>query len=148
MIAAVEGFETDDAERWSKLPEGMTYEEWKAGGSGKKAAGPIARQGGDFEQAFVAQSRKTIEKIRASVREYIDAQRVFGLTAPGFSPRRRSTVQLPKAEYASVMSAINGSCKARFEGKAKGRIAVGNYSYSFEIPGFNEYRITGRRHLK
>lgn len=29
VIAAVEGFETDDAERWSKLPEGMTYEEWK-----------------------------------------------------------------------------------------------------------------------
>nr|DAG29387.1 MAG TPA: minor capsid protein [Caudoviricetes sp.] len=38
VIAAVEGFETDDAERWSKLPKGMTYEEWKAGGSGKKAA--------------------------------------------------------------------------------------------------------------
>lgn len=29
VIAAVEGFETDDAERWSKLPKGMTYEEWK-----------------------------------------------------------------------------------------------------------------------
>ena len=41
VIAAVEGFETDDAERWSKLPEGMTYEEWKAGGSGKKEAGGV-----------------------------------------------------------------------------------------------------------
>ena len=29
VIAAVDGFETDDAERWSKLPDGMTYEEWK-----------------------------------------------------------------------------------------------------------------------
>lgn len=29
VIAAVEGFETDDAERWSKLPKDMTYEEWK-----------------------------------------------------------------------------------------------------------------------
>lgn len=29
VIAAVKGFETDDAERWSKLPKGMTYEEWK-----------------------------------------------------------------------------------------------------------------------
>lgn len=29
VVAAVEGFETDDAERWSKLPKGMTYEEWK-----------------------------------------------------------------------------------------------------------------------
>lgn len=38
LVAAVEGFETDDVKRWSKLPKGMTYEEWKAGGSGKKAA--------------------------------------------------------------------------------------------------------------
>lgn len=83
MIAAVECFETDDAERWSKLPEGMTYEEWKAGGSGKKAAEAIARQGRDSESAFVSQPRKTIEKIRASAREYIDAQRVFGLATPG-----------------------------------------------------------------
>lgn len=29
VIAAVEGFETDDAKRASKLPEGMTYEQWK-----------------------------------------------------------------------------------------------------------------------
>ena len=36
LVAAVEGFETDDAKRASKLPKGMTYEEWKAGGSGKK----------------------------------------------------------------------------------------------------------------
>lgn len=148
IIVATGNFETDDAERWGKLPEGMTHEQRKAGGSGKKAVETIARQGRDPESALVSQARKTIEKIRASVREYIDAQRVFGLTAPGFSPRRRSTVQLPKAEYASVMSAINESYKARFEGKVKGRIAVGNYSYSFEISGFNEYRITGRRYLK
>lgn len=148
LVAAVEGFETDDAKRASKLPKGMTYEEWKAGGSGKRADEPIARQGRDSEPSFVVQSRKTIEKIRASVREYIDAQRVFGLTAPGFSPYRRNTVQLPKAEYASVMSAINTNYKARFEGKTKGRIAVGNYAYTFEISEFNEYRITGRRRLE
>ena len=38
LVAAVEGFETDDAKRASKLPKGMTYEEWKADESGKKAA--------------------------------------------------------------------------------------------------------------
>lgn len=148
LVAAVEGFETDDAKRASKLPKGMTYEEWKAGVSGKKADEPIARQGRDSEPSLVAQSRKTIEKIRASVREYIEAQRVFGLTAPGFSPHRRNTVKLPKAEYASVMSAINTNYKARFEGKTKGRIAVGDYAYTFEISEFNEYRITGRRRLE
>lgn len=46
LVAAVEGFETDDAKRWSRLPEGMTYEEWKAGRSGKKAAsGTAVREG-------------------------------------------------------------------------------------------------------
>ena len=41
LVAAVEGFETDDVKRWSKLPKRMTYEEWKAGGSGKKEAGGV-----------------------------------------------------------------------------------------------------------
>lgn len=46
LVAAVDGFETDDAKRWSRLPEGMTYEEWKAGVSGKKAAnGTAVREG-------------------------------------------------------------------------------------------------------
>ena len=36
LVAAVDGFETDDAKRASKLPKGMTYEEWKAGGRGRK----------------------------------------------------------------------------------------------------------------
>ena len=46
VIAAVEGFETDDAKRLSRLPEGVTYEEWKWGKergiSTKKAASPNA----------------------------------------------------------------------------------------------------------
>lgn len=42
LVAAVEGFETDDAKRESKLPKGMTYEEWK---SGKAASGTAVREG-------------------------------------------------------------------------------------------------------
>lgn len=42
LVAAVEGFETDDAKRASKLPKGMTYEEWK---SGKAASGTAVREG-------------------------------------------------------------------------------------------------------
>lgn len=29
LVAAVDGVDTSDGERWSKLPEGMTYEQWK-----------------------------------------------------------------------------------------------------------------------
>lgn len=38
LVAAVEGFETDDAKRASKLPKGMTYEQWKrAAGQNKQS---------------------------------------------------------------------------------------------------------------
>ncbi len=29
LVAAIEGVDISDAERWSRLPDGMTYEEWK-----------------------------------------------------------------------------------------------------------------------
>lgn len=31
LVADVDGVDQEDAERWSRLPKGMTYEEWKAG---------------------------------------------------------------------------------------------------------------------
>ena len=31
LVAAVDGVDTSDAERWSRLPDGMTYAEWKRG---------------------------------------------------------------------------------------------------------------------
>lgn len=49
LVAAVDGFDTDDAKRASKLPKGMTYEEWKAGGSGKKAENGTAVRDGRNE---------------------------------------------------------------------------------------------------
>ena len=48
VIAAVEGFETDDAERWSKLPEDMTYEEWKAGDAARPPHDSSGRTMGEF----------------------------------------------------------------------------------------------------
>lgn len=46
LIAAVEGFEhdlSDLTQRWGKLPEGMTYEQWKGEGlRAKEAASPLS----------------------------------------------------------------------------------------------------------
>lgn len=46
LIASIEGFErdlSDLAQRWSRLPEGMTYEQWKAGGrKAGDAADPLS----------------------------------------------------------------------------------------------------------
>lgn len=48
LVAAVEGFETDDAKRASKLPKGMTYEEWKAGHAERKPHDSSGRTMGEF----------------------------------------------------------------------------------------------------
>lgn len=71
LVAAVEGFETDDAKRASKLPKGMTYEEWKAGGSGKKSAGGTAVSEGER-----AKRPPRSERISASPKYAADMDRV------------------------------------------------------------------------
>lgn len=48
LVAAVEGFETDDAKRASKLPKGMTYEEWKSGHAERKPHDSSGRTMGQF----------------------------------------------------------------------------------------------------
>ncbi|MFR3924715.1 MAG: hypothetical protein ACLTXI_05595 [Collinsella sp.] len=48
LIAAVEGVDYSDGKRWSKLPEGMTYEEWKAGKPAVTGAKPANRTISEF----------------------------------------------------------------------------------------------------
>lgn len=43
LIAAVDGVDYSDGKRWSRLPEGMTYEEWKAGKPAVTGAKPADR---------------------------------------------------------------------------------------------------------
>ena len=107
----------------------------------EKRAYPGAKYDFTFEKRFLVYHADMLHQII-----YYAIDMKTGLSSEVM--RRKSGSPVKKAEYASVMSAINESYKARFEGKTKGRIAVGNYSYSFEISGFNEYRIAGRRHLK
>lgn len=86
-------------------------------------------------------------KVREAVRDYVDESRKMNLVAPGFRPRPRKAVKLPKEEYANVMSAINNAYHARFEGKEKARIAIGDNLYTFEISDFGEYKITKKEPL-
>lgn len=43
LIAAVEGVDYSDGKRWSRLPESMTYEQWKAGKPAVTGAKPADR---------------------------------------------------------------------------------------------------------
>ena len=48
LIAAVDGVDYSDGKRWSRLPEGMTYEEWKAGKPAVTGAKPANRTISEF----------------------------------------------------------------------------------------------------
>ena len=48
LIAAVEGVDYSDGKRWSRLPEGMTYEEWKTGKPAVNGARPADRTISEF----------------------------------------------------------------------------------------------------
>ena len=48
LIAAVDGIDYSDGKRWSRLPEGMTYEEWKAGKPAVTGAKPANRTISEF----------------------------------------------------------------------------------------------------
>lgn len=48
LIAAVEGVDYSDGKRWSRLPEGMTYEQWKAGKPAVTGAKPADRTISEF----------------------------------------------------------------------------------------------------
>lgn len=48
LVAAVEGVDYSDGKRWSCLPKGMTYEEWKAGKPAVNGAKPANRTIADF----------------------------------------------------------------------------------------------------
>lgn len=48
LVAAVDGVDQDAAERWSRLPEGMTYEQWKAGYAERPPYDSSGRTMGEF----------------------------------------------------------------------------------------------------
>lgn len=123
LVAAIEGVDTSDAERWSKLPEGMTYEEWKN------------------ELAPRPQGNYRIEERSKSLgAANLDLDKSF------------PEVRLPKKEYASVMSAINANYASLHEGQIISQQIVdqddGAYLYSFLVGDFNEYRIIDKERVE
>ncbi len=63
-----------------------------------------------------------------------------GASSTGYT---RPALQLPKAEYAKVMSEISTHYYTRFEGKQRAVIYIGQKKYLFEVAGFGNYNIYG-----
>ena len=118
LVAAVEGFETDDAKRASKIPKGMTYEEWKAGGSGKKKAGGVRET-----------ERGITSKRHASKGEKVDMDYVRS----NAYAEKFSKLDMPKDAVASIRKAATAMLTHRSEtdledlalvSKSEGRIVA------------------------
>ena len=61
--------------------------------------------------------------------------------------RTRKEVQLPKDEYAKVMSELNTNLTKEQRKKKSITKAIGNYIYKIENKGFNNYRIVSKREI-
>lgn len=110
LVAAVEGFETDDAKRWSRLPEGMTYEEWKWGKergiSTKKAASPNAAV--DLEYINSSKYRAKFDELGVSAKTASSLHR----EAVAMLNHRNGTLR----EDMALVSAKTGEVVARSSG--------------------------------
>lgn len=109
VIAAVEGFETDDAERWSKLPEGMTYEEWKNELAPKPQAKP------KDEAAYI-----TVYDAAASVYDGLDQKQKSAVAS--ILKRSDESVRRVYLSYESMFKLLDGNWRdtAHYDPAANG----------------------------
>ncbi len=61
--------------------------------------------------------------------------------------RTRKEVQLPKDEYARVMSELNTNLTKEQRKKKSITKAIGNHIYKIENKGFNNYRIVSKKEI-
>lgn len=118
IIAATGSFETDDAERWSKPPEGMTYEEWKAGDAARQPHDSSGRTMGEFlEQPSVkAQLEKrgmTEGQARKALSEHLKVQGTSG-NAFGAMRKTSSSGSGPRLCAIAIRRTLTARCPSGF----------------------------------
>ena len=116
LVAAIEGVDTSDAERWSRLPEGMTYEEWKAGYPERPPHDSSGRTMGEFfaQPSVKAQLEKrgmTEAQARKALSEHLRAQ---GTNGNAFRSMQKAEQQAlwKKALSESGMGPLGGTIPA------------------------------------
>lgn len=136
LVSAIEGVDTSDAERWSRLPEGMTYEQWKTGYAERPPYDSSGRtMGGFFAQSNVkaqlekrgmseAQGRKVLS-------EHLKAQ---GTSGNAFRTMQKAEQQREWAEALRDRSTKNlgGKMPAGLSGSAGMRKVARGMSETLE----------------
>lgn len=116
LVAAIEGVDTSDAERWNRLPEGMTYEEWKAGYPERPPYDSSGRTMGEFfaQPSVKTQLKKrgmTEAQARKALSEHLRAQ---GTNGNAFRSMQKAEQQAlwKKALSESGMGPLGGTIPA------------------------------------
>ena len=86
LIAAVEGVDYGDGKRWSKLPEGVTYEEWKAGKPAVNGAKPANRTISEFMEMPGTKRKMDVAGVsKTEARKRLSRQlEDYGIPSSGF----------------------------------------------------------------
>lgn len=109
LVAAIEGVDTSDAERWSRLPEGMTYEEWKNELTPKPQAKP------KDEAAYI-----TVHDAAASVYDGLDQKQKSAVAS--ILKRSDESVRRVYLSYESTFKLLDGNWRdtAHYDPAANG----------------------------
>lgn len=86
LVAAVAGIDQSDAPRWSRLPEGMTYEEWKASKPAVNGPAPANRTIAEFmDMPGTARKLDAAGVSKTEARHLLTAQlRDYGIPSGSF----------------------------------------------------------------
>ena len=108
LIAAVDGVDYSDGKRWSRLPEGMTYEEWKAGKPAVTGAKPANRTISEFmEMPGTKRKLDTAGVSKTEARKRLSRQlEDYGIPSSGF--RKMSAGDQQKVLDTALWSAREG----------------------------------------
>ncbi len=111
LVAAIDGIDQDGAERWSRLPPGMTYEKWKAGGSGRKAAETGENAAKAFKDGISAQKLEDVRGMgERQLAKATAAQRqaIFNYTSTDFGIMNAYLRGLSNKPSDSIMKSLEG----------------------------------------
>ncbi len=82
-----------------------------------------------------------------AVKEFLDKKVEKQSKCDKIKKRDRKEVKLPKAEYAKVMHELNTNLTKEQRNKKVITKYIGNYKYTIQNRGFNEYRIINKREI-
>lgn len=117
-----------DPEAWGEIWE--RYEEIDAEGSLSPEERNVKKEAAYRKVMTTPEDRQSVKSAAKENRMRVD-----------------KTVQLPKAEFKMVCSALNDIYHARLEGRGRVYIPIRNAIYTVEVIGFDNYRIVGKEEL-